>query len=62
MLKKVKLTLITAAIFSLASCSSYNSIMPDWAKIGESATTEDVEKNKTDGENGVDWWNPLTWF
>ena len=62
MLKIVKLTLITAAIFSLASCASYNSIMPDWAKIGESSETEEVESNKTNGEDEVDWWNPLTWF
>ena len=62
MFKIIKLTLITAAIFSLANCASYNSIMPDWAKIGESAETVDVENNQTDGEDDVDWWNPLTWF
>ena len=62
MLKIIKLTLISAAIFSLASCASYNSIMPDWAKIGESAETEEVENAQTDGEDDVDWWNPVTWF
>ena len=62
MLKIIKLTLISAAIFSLVGCASYNSIMPDWAKIGESAETEEVENDQTDGENDVDWWNPLTWF
>ena len=62
MLKIIKLMLISAAIFSLASCASYNSIMTDWAKIGESAETEEVENDQTDGENDVDWWNPLTWF
>ena len=55
MLKIIKLTLISAAIFSLASCASYNSIMPDWAKIGESAETEEVENAQTDGEDDVDW-------
>ena len=62
MLRIVKLTLITVAIFFLASCSSYNSIMPDWAKIGENVETGQVESNQTDGEDDVDWWNPLTWF
>ncbi len=62
MLKIFKLTLISVAIFSLASCASYNSIMPDWAKIGEDAKTVEVENNQTDGADDVDWWNPLTWF
>ena len=62
MLKIFKLTLISVTIFSLASCASYNAIMPDWAKIGESAETVDVENNQIDGEDDVDWWNPLTWF
>ena len=48
MLKIIKLTLISAAIFSLASCASYNSIMPDWAKIGESAETEINEDSSTE--------------
>ncbi len=62
MKKIVKLMLISAATFSLASCASYNSIMPDWAKIGESTETEQVENNQTDGDDDVDWWNPFTWF
>ena len=36
--------------------------MPDWAKIGENVETGQVESNQTDGEDDVDWWNPLTWF
>ena len=36
MIKKFTIIVLTSLMFLSAGCSTYNSIVPDWAKIGES--------------------------
>lgn len=60
----MKKTLIKAALIasflSISGCSTYNSIVPEWAQIGSSDTEIETEAN-TDDDNSV-WWNPFSWF
>lgn len=60
----MKKTLIKAALIasflSISGCSTYNSIVPEWAQIGSSDTGIETEAN-TDDDNSV-WWNPFSWF
>ena len=60
----MKKTLIKAALvasfLSVSGCSTYNSIVPEWAQIGSSGTESENEAN-TDDDNSV-WWNPFSWF
>ncbi len=60
----MKKTLIKAALvasfLSLSGCSTYNSIVPEWAQIGSSGTESETEAD-TDDNNSV-WWNPFSWF
>lgn len=60
----MKKTLIKAALvasfLSLSACSTYNSIVPEWAQIGSSGTESETEAD-TDDDNSV-WWNPFSWF
>ena len=36
MIKKFTIIVLTSLMFLSTGCSTYNSIVPDWAKIGES--------------------------
>ena len=60
----MKKTLIKAALvasfLSVSGCSTYNSLVPEWAQIGSSGTESETEAN-TDDDNSV-WWNPFSWF
>ena len=60
----MKKTLIKAALvasfLSVSGCSTYNSIVPEWAQIGSSGAESESEVN-TDDDNSV-WWNPFSWF
>ena len=60
----MKKTLIKAALvasfLSVSGCSTYNSIVPEWAQIGSSGTESETEAN-TDDDKSV-WWNPFSWF
>ena len=60
----MKKTLIKAALvasfLSVSGCSTYNSIVPEWAQIGSSGVESETEVN-TDDDNSV-WWNPFSWF
>ena len=60
----MKKTLIKAALIasflSIGGCSTYNSIVPEWAQIGSSGTETEAESNS--GENNSVWWNPFSWF
>lgn len=43
-----------------SGCSTYNSIVPNWATIGANTTsTSEVTKDVDDGSS---WWNPFSWF
>ena len=60
----MKKTLIKAALvasfLSVSGCSTYNSLVPEWAQIGSSSTETEAEAN-TDDNDSV-WWNPFSWF
>lgn len=60
----MKKTLIRAALiaafFSISGCSTYNSLVPEWAQIGSSSTEIEAEANND--ENTSVWWNPFSWF
>ena len=60
----MKKTLIKAALvasfLSVSGCSTYNSLVPEWAQIGSSDTESETEANTND-DNSV-WWNPFSWF
>ena len=61
MTKKISI-IITIAFMTLStSCSTYNSLVPDFATIGSSSVSETTENNN---DNSVDssWWNPFSWF
>ena len=62
MSKITKMALVAAAVFSLSNCAAYNSIMPDWAKVSESAESQDEGNGNSDDGDDVKWWNPITWF
>ena len=36
MIKKITIIVLTSLMFLSTGCSTYNSIVPDWAKIGDS--------------------------
>ena len=38
MIRKFTIIVLTSLIFLSTGCSTYNSIVPDWAKIGDSKT------------------------
>ena len=60
----MKKTLIKAALvasfLSVSGCSTYNSIVPEWAQIGSSGSESESEAI-TEDDNSV-WWNPFSWF
>ncbi|MEC8695105.1 MAG: hypothetical protein VXX88_08045 [Pseudomonadota bacterium] len=58
-------SVLALLLISLSGCASYNSIAPEWAKVGaeNSETTQEDSKAESDAdEDGSIWWNPLSWF
>ena len=62
----MKKTLIKAALIasflSISGCSTYNSLVPEWAQIGSSGTGTETEVEANTDENNSVWWNPFSWF
>ena len=59
MLKKVGILLVVSFMTLGSGCSTYNSIVPDWASIvlsSSQATTSEI--NNDSGS----YWNPFSWF
>ena len=54
----IKLVLL-ASVVAFGGYSTYNSYVPDWAKIGSSGT--EVEAGSDSAKNEPTWWNPFTW-
>jgi hypothetical protein len=53
----------TALFLSFSGCSTYDSIAPDWAKVGSSETENVVVVTEAADDNAeTTWWNPLTWW
>lgn len=47
---------------SLGGCATYNATVPDWAQIASESTETTNEKDASESEDKVSWWNPTTWF
>ena len=61
MTKKISI-IITITFMTLStSCSTYNSLVPDFATIGASSVSETTENHK-DNSDDSSWWNPFSWF
>jgi len=59
MFKKISFLIIVAFLTLSSGCSTYNSIVPDWASIG--STSSDTKPTKDSGDSSS-WWNPFSWF
>ena len=59
MLKKVGVLLVVTFMTLGSGCSTYNSIVPDWASIGSSSSQATTSETKNDSGS---WWNPFSWF
>ncbi len=60
MTKKISIFLFVFFMLFSSGCSTYNSIVPNWATIGANTTsTSEVTKDVDDGSS---WWNPFSWF
>jgi len=59
---KIISIIITIAFMMISTgCSTYNSLVPDFATIGSSSVSETIENNKNNSEE-ASWWNPFSWF
>ncbi|MGB1849507.1 MAG: hypothetical protein ACPHKJ_04790 [Litorivicinaceae bacterium] len=63
MKKVINQIFLATLLVALSGCATYNSVAPEWAKIGSETAEVTTEEKATDesGDNSV-WWNPLTWF
>ena len=61
MTKKISIIITIAFMMISTGCSTYNSLVPDFATIGSSSVSETIENNKNNSEE-ASWWNPLSWF
>ena len=59
MFKKISFLIVVAFLTLGSGCSTYNSIVPDWASIG--STSSDTKPTKDSGDSSS-WWNPFSWF
>ena len=60
MKKNLIIALMIFNLSFLSSCSTYNSIVPNWMEIGSSETV--VKEVKVEDESDWSWWNPFSWF
>jgi len=61
MTKKISIIITIAFMMISTGCSTYNSLVPDFATIGSSSVSETIENNKNNSEE-ASWWNPFSWF
>jgi len=61
MTKKISIIITIAFMMISTSCSTYNSLVPDFATIGSSSVS-DTTKNNKDNSDDSSWWNPFSWF
>ena len=61
MTKKISIIIIIAFMMISTSCSTYNSLVPDFATIGSSSVSDTIKNNK-DNSDDSSWWNPFSWF
>ena len=60
MTKKITVLITLSFLLFSSGCSTYNSLVPNWATIGASSSVETTENKKTDTDSS--WWNPFSWF
>jgi len=61
MTKKISIIITIAFMMISTSCSTYNSLVPDFATIGSSSVSDTIKNNK-DNSDDSSWWNPFSWF
>ena len=61
MTKKISIIITIAFMMISTGCSTYNSLVPDFATIGSSSVSETIENNNNNSEE-ASWWNPFSWF
>ena len=61
MTKKISIIITIAFMMISTGCSTYNSLVPDFATIGSSSVSVTTENNKNNSEE-ASWWNPFSWF
>ena len=59
MTKKISIIITISFLLLSAGCSTYNSLVPNWATITSSSSTETTESNTN---KDTIWWNPFSWF
>ena len=59
MFKKISFLIVVAFLTLGSGCSTYNSIVPDWASIGSTSSDTKATKDSSDSSS---WWNPFSWF
>ncbi len=60
-----KFLIIMLMIFNISlitSCSTYNSLVPNWMEIGSSDDVTETKDTNDDSDSGSSWWNPFSWF
>ena len=57
MLKEVGNLLVLTFMTLGSGCSTYNSIVPDWASIGSSSSQATTSEINNDSGS---WWNPFS--
>ena len=63
MTKVINQIFLATLLAVLSGCATYNSVAPEWAKIGsEMAEVTTEEKAADESSDDSVWWNPLTWF
>ena len=59
MFKKISFLIVVGFLTLGTGCSTYNSIVPDWASIGSTSSDTKTTKDSSDSSS---WWNPFSWL
>ena len=59
MTKKISIIITIAFMMISTGCTTYNSLVPDFATIGSSSVSETIENNNNNSEE-ASWWNPFS--
>ena len=62
MMIRLQTLFVLLTCLSLGGCAIYNATVPEWAQIASESTETTNEKDASESEDKVSWWNPTTWF
>ena len=62
MMIRLQTLFVLLTCLSLGGCATYNATVLDWAQIASESTETTNEKDASESEDKVSWWNPTTWF